>query len=125
MNTDAEDEYEFDWVAEKVAKSRGLVVVYPKKNQLQIDLDSEDAYRNFLDQMDALDIRHSWAVITPSASGLPNRHATITFTNGRTFTEWERIAIQFALGSDPVREKLNIMRLYNGLPNPTRLFEKP
>ena len=53
-------------------------------------------------------------VISPSNSGLPHRHATITVQD-KTFTEIERIAYQVMLGSDQRREGLNAMRHAMGI----------
>lgn len=39
--------YNFDENAEKAAAIRGCVVVFPKENQLQIDIDSESAFKYF------------------------------------------------------------------------------
>lgn len=130
----AEDEYNFAESAEKVATGRGLVVVLPEPNQLQIDLDDQAAYDVFCDRLDQFDICNGVAgvqiVVKESASGFPHRYVVLTFglrgfSGFREFSEPERIALQFALGSDPVRERLNVMRLWFGVDNPTRLFEKP
>mgnify|MGYP000533654303 CR=1 FL=1 len=118
---DVEDNYNFDESAEKVANERDQIVVYPKDNQLQIDIDNNEDFEVFENNMGALDLDCHIA-IKPSKSGLPNRHITLTFDD-RTFSEYERIALQFALGSDPMRECLNIMRLEHGVEQPTRLFE--
>ena len=59
----------------------------------------------------------------PSKSGLPHRHITITFSKDKIFGEWERIALQFMFGSDPVRESMNVLRAVAGEEKPTRLFE--
>jgi len=120
---DQDDEYNFDEVAEEVAKKRGLRVVYPQDNQLQIDLDTEAAWNNFKLRCEEFDIPKKWCEVNPSASGLPHRHVYITVPD-RSFTEGERIAFQSALGSDPVRERLNAMRMFFGIKNPSRLFEK-
>lgn len=38
------DDYDFEEHAEEVAAERGQIVVLPKANQLQIDIDSEEAH---------------------------------------------------------------------------------
>jgi len=106
------------------------VVVYPEPNQLQIDLDSEDAFqaherliKEFYQRLPPGEYQMSIPpVVTPSKSGYPHRHITLSF-EGRTFTEWERIGMQMMLGSDPVRERLNALRLACGVEKPCRLFE--
>lgn len=118
------DEYDFDAKAEEVAKSKGLVVVFPKSNQIQLDLDTENSYDEFLRRLPCFMFDNIEYSVAPSASGLPHRHVTLTFLT-RAFTEWERICIQAALGDDPLRVFLNTRRLLAGCENPSRLFEKP
>lgn len=115
--------YDFDKLAEDVATSRGLVVVLPNANQLQLDLDTDEAYEEFWRRLETLDldcnIKENF-----SASGSPHRHIYLTFKD-RVFSEVERILIQAALNDDPLRVFLNTRRLLSGIPNPTRLFESP
>ena len=116
--------YNFDLLAQDVADAKGLVVVLPQPNQLQIDLDTVEAMNEFdrrcgtmFDTMRESPVIHR----NYSASGHPHSHITLTFK--REFTEWERITIQAALGDDPLRVFLNTRRLLAGIPNPSRLFE--
>jgi hypothetical protein len=122
--------YDFSAFAEQEAEKVGCVVVYPEANQLQIDLDTEEAFIQHEKRMMELYQRTVFPayrlavppVVTPSKSGYPHRHITLVF-EGRTFNEWERIGMQLALGSDPVREALNALRLATGVKQPCRLFE--
>ena len=122
--------YNFSAFAETEAEKVGCVVVYPESNQLQIDLDSEEAFVQYEKRLKELYQRTSYPayqlacdpVVTPSKSGHPHRHITLTFANN-VFTEWERIGMQMMLGSDPVRETLNALRLASGVEKPCRLFE--
>lgn len=124
------DTYDLDVSAEEEAKRLNCIVVKPEPNQLQIDIDSEEAYSIFQKRIFEYKY-HSQLSITvethPSKSGLPKRHITITVNdfknNPHVFNEWERIALQFTLGSDPIRETLNTWRLLRGSENPSRLFE--
>lgn len=104
----------------------GKRVVLPKDNQLQIDIDSEEHYavflrsaevllRNWLDGPDIQVEDH------PSSSGHPRRHITLTLPF--TVEPWQRIALQAALGSDPVRELLSATRLLKGDIHPTLFVE--
>lgn len=125
-----EDLYDLDANADAIAAALGCIVVVPKSNQIQLDIDDAEAYEVFKWRMlgltevlkrvtgdaDVLIEEHA------SKSGLPNRHITITFC-GLELTEWQRIAMQFMLGSDHRRESINSLRLLLGVPNPTRLFE--
>lgn len=114
------DIYDFDANCELVAGNRGCIVVYPASNELQIDIDSDDDYERFLAAIPLLDFTRE-VTEKVSMSGLPHRH--IYVKANRTFTDIERIAYQFMLGSDYVRESLNLMRVTYGVKNPTRLFE--
>jgi hypothetical protein len=120
-----EKAYNFDENAELVAKERGLIVIFPKPNQLQFDLDTEESYQEFERRLYwfGFDKGTFTKEVHASNSGLPHRHVTLTF-NGITFTEVQRICLQAVLGSDIIREYLNAKRLWANIPNPTRLFEK-
>ena len=126
--------YDFNASAEIEAANRGLRIVYPEDNQLQLDIDSQEAYEVFQTLFRELGLDSIYEVTkteSASASGLPHRHITITLqeysAHGSlvpySMTEGERIAFQLALGSDPVREFLNLKRLIYGTKRPTRLFE--
>lgn len=52
---------------------------------------------------------------------IPARHIRIQLP--WELTDWERIAWQAALGSDPVRELLSCLRLRKGDAHPTMLIE--
>lgn len=113
--------YDFNVSCEEVAMYRNCITVYPKDNELQIDIDSEEAYDVFNNNIEYLEFVTDIKT-TLSSSGYPHRH--ITVSTNRTFTDIERIAFQFMLGSDFIRESLNLLRASNGIKNPIRLFEK-
>lgn len=122
-HSQAEDEYNWAEHAQGIAAERGQVVVLPLPNQLQLDLDSHEALQVCFQRCNDFGIQSPWVAMEPSKTP-GHYHVTITFP-ARVFTEAERIAYQFALGSDPVRERLNMMRLHAGYPNPSRLFKTP
>ena len=109
-------------------KSEGFAVVLPEGNQLQIDIDSVEHYRNFLHAAEV--IMRNWPFAPaieiedhPSSSGFPRRHITLTLPF--TVEPWQRIALQAALGSDPIREILSATRLMRGDIHPTLFVETP
>lgn len=114
----ARDEYFRQCVAQD------LVVVLPKPNELQIDIDSAEHWRNFQRALAAwhrncgpLDVQ-----VRPSKSGDPERkHVTVTVPF--EVEPWQRIALQAAFGSDPMRELLSAVRLINGDDAPTLFVE--
>jgi hypothetical protein len=118
--------YSFDVVAEDAAAEQNCKVVYPKPNQIQLDIDTDDQYELFLRRFQDMYNRLNWDYEVEekeSKSGLPHRHITITITNGPLIDERDRLLLQTMLGSDQVRESLNIFRYFCGIENPTRLFE--
>lgn len=58
---------------------------------------------------------------SPSKSGLPHRHITITFDFD--LTQWQRLAFQAALGSDTKRECLGCIMTLAGDEHPTLFLE--
>jgi len=121
------DLYDFDASAQAVAESRGLVVVFPKENELQIDIDSPEQLAEFFRRLNYLCdsplFNYNSHKLTTSNSGKGHHHVTIVCD--RTFTEVERMMLQAALNDDPLRVFLNARRWLYGIENPSRLFEKP
>lgn len=121
-----DESYDFDIEAEEVAKARGLVVVLPQPNQLQIDIDSDELLSEFESRFETFQWREAFK---PKKVDVKNSqhpgHYHVTITLSEDVTEWQRLALQAALGDDPMRSYLNAMRAQFGVKNPSRLFEKP
>lgn len=101
--------------------AEGLFVQYPKPNELLIDLDTKEQVDEFLSQIKLL-VREVVILkieVTTSFSG--NRHVYIQLD--RPISPIERIAWQAALGSDPKRELLSLIRASRGDKFPTILVE--
>ena len=65
--------------------------------------------------------------VTPSSSGYPHCHIVLQlFKDGRAISlnDWQRVALQFVLSSDPVKEILSVYRILADVKNPSILFEK-
>lgn len=107
-------------------KAAGKRMVFPSAQQLQIDIDTEEQYKVFQANYDRFLSYNPdegvQMVETVSGSGLPHRHITLTL-NWELESEWQRIALQAVLGSDPVREILSAMRVLHGVENPTMFVE--
>lgn len=105
-------------------KKEGYEVVYPKDNELFIDIDSEDDLQLFRDQYEIFhrDYKVTSMQMRESRNGLPGRHVIVTLPF--FVTDIERIAYQAALGSDPVRELLSLRRLKDEDDHPTLFVEK-
>lgn len=106
------------------AADDGLDVVFPEANQLQIDIDDDRAFDIYNEMRPVINRYYGVAFesITPSRSGLPKRH--ITLTTYRDLNTFERIALQACLGSDRVREILGVVQAMLGDAHPTLFLEK-
>jgi hypothetical protein len=110
--------------AYREAADDNLEVVLPEPYDLLIDIDNDEDMKRFDRGMDVM-IKHFNAQViksTPSRSGLPKRHLIVRLD--RPVSNAERIALQAALGSDPVREILGIVRVQHNDPHPTLFLEK-
>ena len=106
------------------AAEKNLNVVFPKANELFIDIDNEHSFQMYIKQS-MIARRHIGMVdedITPSKSGLPKRHIIVTLDHD--VTEVERAGLQAMLGSDRVRELLAYVQAKNNDPHPTLFLEK-
>lgn len=129
--SDGEEGYDMNEAREAYmlrVELEGKTVVLPADNQLQIDIDSEEHYVAFLRSAEV--VLRNWSDACeieieehPSTSGLPRRHITLTLPFA--VESWQRIALQAALGSDPVRELLSGTRLMRGDIHPTLFVESP
>lgn len=105
-------------------EDQGYEIIYPAPNELLIDLDTEEDWKNFKSHFYRL--RNEFPEMKfkdyPSKSGLPRRHVRVTMPF--QMDNLERIAWQAVLCSDPVRELLSMIRWKAGYNHPT-LFCEP
>lgn len=118
---------------ELYAQERGLVVRYPKPNELFIDIDSQQDMDFCLEQMKILREKLGVQVaedelvlqITPSRSNYPGKfHVVLTFPEYIYFSWVTRIAFQAMLGSDRQRELLSWFDAGHAPGTATVFFEK-
>jgi hypothetical protein len=138
-----EGNYSFEENCLEVARRIGCVVVFPKVNEIQIDIDSRKSLQHFkkrykeFKKIWRVNGIHSSSKRRSSKSKGDHCHISIFLETSiwdsdnvsfnrspYILTEQQRILYQFALGSDPVRETLNTMRLVAGITDPSRLFEE-
>lgn len=104
----------------------GLELVLPADNELFIDLDTLEAIDEFKirfgDFTSINTFKHAKVQYTTSANG--NTHVIVTLPDEK-FTVLERIALQAALGSDPIREMIDVDNQRDGYEFVSVLFEKP
>lgn len=109
-------------LAASIAEAHGFIVVRGDAWTLLLDLDTEqqraqyEAVMPHFEQNYAVEEIESW----PSKSG--NRHTRLKLYTPISEPAM-RYALQAALGSDPVKELLSIVRLRNGVPEPSMLFK--
>lgn len=107
------------------AEDQNLEIVYPRSNELQLDIDTEEAYTYFHENKWILDQWFKIRAITErlSKSGWPKRHITVEL--GTKLTTVTRILLQAVMGSDKKRELLSfVMYAKGGEKKPTLLLEK-
>lgn len=106
------------------AELLGLRVVFPEPDELQIDVDNEQATLTFQAQLEILE-RYVGVVevkTRPSKSGEPGKYH-ITVKTKVNVLPMERILLQACMGSDLKREFLSYVQLVNGDPNPVLFLE--
>lgn len=110
----------------KWAKNRSLHIVFPAKNELQIDIDTEQQLRTFTEVMEVarnkLDIIVSYKEQPSKTNDGFHYHMTVTLK--KDIDDQTRILLQACLGSDPKRELLSYFRLTQGDPHPTMFAEQ-
>ena len=107
------------------AEEQDLEIVYPKINELQLDIDNQEAYDYFHQNKWILEKWFGIRAITErvSKSGGDKRHITVEL--GTALTTTTRILLQAVMGSDRKRELLSyIMYAKGGEKKPTLLLEK-
>jgi hypothetical protein len=125
--------YIFEESAEQTAKDRGLVVLYPRKNELFLDIDTKEQKENYFKRKEELlgaidnylfdEIHQS---ITSSSSGEPHCHIILKlYKDGSpvALNDWQRVALQFTLSSDPIKEILSVYRILAEVKNPSIFFQ--
>ena len=109
--------------AKLVGESRGYKVVFPKDNELQIDIDNNYDCNKFAKVFDFMETIISIKSIHSTPSKTPD-HQHITIVLRDPVTPLERIALQAILCSDYKREILGYRDYKAGDNTPTLFYEK-
>lgn len=110
---------------EEKAESLGLKVIVPPCNSLALDLDTDDQFAVYQRNFEVFK-RHSEdlvAEVFETASKSNHRHIYIKLK--RALPMHQRLALQAALGSDPMKELLGNLRTELGEGTPIAMFETP
>ena len=117
------DEAREEYIARMQAD--GYRVCLPEANELFIDIDTKLHWETFLAQIGIFERNHGenivWSV-SPSRNGGEGRHVRVYMPFA--MDDVERIAWQAALGSDPARELLSLVRVKRGDKSPTLFIER-
>jgi len=106
-----EELYVLDLDPAEIAEKRGLKVVYPKPNEFQLDIDSQENMDNFycrINDIEKLGFDIRFKRTKSKTEG--NYHITASIDGIDELSEWQRIALQFMFGSDYKREVFNGLR---------------
>lgn len=111
---------------EAIVKARklGKIIILPKENELQLDIDSEEQFTLFHARLKELNALHKIQIVQEVKSSKDGHyHVYIKLT--RDIPTEERIILQMFLGSDPIREYLSMCLAKIGDSEPILLFENP
>jgi hypothetical protein len=98
-------------------------IVYPKKNQLQLDYDQEDVPEQFTKMIPVLRQRFpSGTIKWEKYKSSSKVHIHVVVDLPEDINDNERILWQAVFGSDCMREGINILRMAAHLDNPSLLF---
>lgn len=106
------------------AEKKGCFCVYPAENELQIDIDSFEAFGLFYANRRLLGSLIEKTTDRPSPSNKAGRYHITVYLTRPVKDKFERIALQCLLGSDPTREALSYKAAVEGVDRPTLFFEK-
>jgi hypothetical protein len=120
--SDAEYEAVHDQDVEEVAAARGCYVWDSDDKMLQLDIDSEADLEFALMQIERMQAHDVYQVREVQVLLSQNDRWHIVVFLWESVEVQERIALQAAMGSDRVRELLNLIRIRKGVKNPVRLF---
>ena len=107
----------------EVANRLGLFVVVPGEDEIQLDIDDDESLAHYAAMVKVLESSGVYVYEksrTVSRGG--NWHIVVTLSTGGVLSDYARIALQAALGSDRKRELLSAMRLLLHLDRPPTVF---
>lgn len=114
-----------EYAPDKAARL-GLTLVMPKDDELFIDLDSPDAMARFsLLFDDEFTQVYPLASVKFTTSSGGNIHAYVTVPELKPLKMEERLALEAALGGDPLRQMIAVKHHREGYAYPSVFFEKP
>jgi hypothetical protein len=111
---------EYSATAENAARNMGMLIQRPNPTQLLLDFDNSESYFYFLKKAKELGFTNFYERF--SKSGYPHRHVIVN--TGLHLTDWQRLAYQAVLGSDPVRAFLDVRYMHENGKTDTCLFVK-
>lgn len=103
----------------------GMELVEPKPDEVFVDLDGEAALDEFLCRWNNFIAVYPLSTVQFTTSKSGNYHAYVRVPDLSPLRTEERIAMQAALGSDPLREMIALEHHRDGYEYPCVFFEMP
>ena len=112
--------------AEEKANRLGMLLVKPSSSEVFVDIDSVEEFEEFTIRWKLAEKLWPKAGyrFTESSSGIGHYHIYVTIPELDPIDNFERIAVQAALGSDPFRELLAVYHGRAGYVHTSVFFEK-
>jgi hypothetical protein len=110
--------------AEEVAAAKGRVIVYPRPDELFLDIDDVASLEMFGVHSKILGDLIEGYRTEPSPSGDPFKYHVTVKLSRPVRDAFERIMLQALLGSDRLHEILSWAAATHGAERPTLFFEK-
>lgn len=107
---------------ENDAEEKDCDMIFPLDDELQLDLDTPEQMKIYKAAL--VSMPQGVIKTIRTTDSIQDGHKHVYLKLSRKFTVLERIALQFMLGSDPMRESLGALRVLLEIPNPVCLFEK-
>lgn len=124
MSGEGEGPEEFSKQMEQAA-AKGAAITYGSPNQLLLDLNGTIAITRYLSMLSRVKSLFGATLIREYESKSGPGHFHVVLSLEKEHSAEARIAMQAALGSDPVRELLALARLAHGVKEPSALFRWP
>lgn len=101
------------------AEAHGFEVLQGSPTRLLLDIDSSLAWDHYLDVFERIQDVYDLEEVNTYRSKSGNRHVVLKCRKADVRT---RIALEAALGSDPVRAAISLAEVENGVAEPSILF---
>lgn len=120
MSSGSLEKKNFDQEMEQ-AKKEGFEVIQSTADYLLLDLDTPEQFAQFEKMLPEVKKHFPCNISDRWYSKSGNRHVVVQLEAPLSF--YQRLVLQAVLGSDPTREMLSLVRIKNGISEPSCLFK--